>query len=174
MIKFGLQPVGEIEETILKEMKAALEQNYPVDILTLPPLPVQESELDVTRRQYNAPVMLRRLLGTVPPEARKFLAVTTVDLFIPMLSFVYGQAQLNGRAALVSTARLHQTFYGMPENAALTLERGRKEAVHETGHLHALVHCKNTLCPMSLSTNVRQLDNKTGQLCPSCRALVWE
>lgn len=174
MTKFGLQPVGEIEETILQNMKAALEQNYPVDVVALPPLAIDGADFDAQRKQYSAPLMLRRLLASVPEHAEKFLAVTSQDLFIPMLSFVYGQAQLNGRAALVSTARLHQEYYGLPGNIPLMLERSRKEAVHETGHLHALVHCKNALCPMSLSTNVRQLDTKTDQLCPACRALIWE
>ncbi len=172
MTRFGLQPLGEIEETILREMRSALEQNYPVDVFLLPSIAVDQSTYDAKRRQFNAPLLLKRLLGAA--EAGQFLAVTQQDLFIPMLSFVYGQAQLKGRGALVSLARLKQEFYGLPESAVLLHERARKEAVHETGHLHGLVHCGSDACPMSLSTNIRQLDMKSHLLCPSCRALIWE
>lgn len=159
---------------VLDEMRAALEDNFPLRVVASLPIHVAGDEWDAARRQHNAPLMLRRVLKAGDLHPHKLLAVTDCDLFIPMLSFVYGQAQLGGRAALVSLARLRQEFYGLPANPALLLARSRKEAIHETGHLFGLVHCSDAECAMSLSTNVRQIDLKNGALCSACRAQVWE
>ena len=62
------------------------------------------------------------------------LAVTERDLFIPVLTFVFGQAQLGGRVAVVSLARLRQEFYGLAPNREVFWSAPLKEALHETGH----------------------------------------
>jgi archaemetzincin len=174
MNELGLSTMDSLDDGILDEMQTALETNFPLLVVRAAPVMMAGNEWDEKRNQHSAPLVLRRVLTTRAPWTRKLLAVTTCDLFIPMLSFVYGQAQLGGRAAVVSLARLRQQFYGLPENVTLLLARSRKEAVHETGHLFGLVHCPDTACAMSLSTNVRQIDLKTDALCPACRAQVWE
>ena len=108
--------------------------------------------------------------GCVPEDACKLLAVTERDLFIPVLTFVFGQAQLGGRAAVVSLARLRQEFYGLAPNREVFLERALKEALHETGHMFGLVHCADRSCAMSLATNVRQIDMKRAAFCARCAA----
>ena len=86
------------------------------------------------RRQYGSIPVLETLVERCPADALKLLAVTERDLFIPVLTFVFGQAQLGGRVAVVSLARLRQEFYGLPPNREVFLERALKEALHETGH----------------------------------------
>jgi archaemetzincin len=104
----------------------------------------------------------------------RLLAVTELDLFIPMLSFIYGQAQLNGRVSIVSLARLRQEFYTLPANRVLALARLLKEALHELGHTLGLTHCIEKGCPMSLATNIHQLDLKGSDFCNSCSILIRE
>jgi archaemetzincin len=89
-----------------------------------------------------------------------------------MLSFVFGQAQVGGHAALVSLARLRQEFYRLPEDVELLAERIQKEVLHELGHTLSLIHCQDPSCVMSLATGVRQVDQKAIQYCDSCRALI--
>ncbi len=139
------------------------------------PVPVREIELpgvefayDPGRGQYRSIEVLEMLAGTCPADAYKLLGVTERDLFIPVLTFVYGQAQLDGRVAVVSMARLRQEFYGLPENREVFLERVLKEAMHETGHAFGLVHCADGDCAMSLSTNIRQIDRKRAAFCAPC------
>jgi archaemetzincin len=166
-------PEGDPPPALMLDLRQALEDVFIAPVGTPvsgPPVPL--SAFDPARRQYSAPVVLKTLLETTPDQ--KLLAITCVDLFIPMLSFVYGQAQLGGNVAVVSLARLRQEFYGLPGNAALLAGRARKEAVHETGHLFGLVHCEQPDCAMRLSTNVRQLDLKGDALCPGCAALARE
>jgi archaemetzincin len=98
------------------------------------------------------------------------LAVTERDLFVPVLTFVFGQAQLGGRVAVISLARLRQEFYGLAINREVFAERAAKEALHETGHMFGLVHCADRACAMSLATNVRQIDTKQAAFCAPCTA----
>ena len=95
----------------------------------------------------------------------------TRDLFIPVLTFVFGQAQLGGRVGVVSLARLRQEFYGLPaESRRFSASAPHKEALHETGHLFGLVHCADRACAMSLSTGVRQIDMQAAAFCGAVQA----
>jgi archaemetzincin len=141
--------------------------------------PVRSMELgsvdfayDAERRQYGSIPVLDMLLQRCPADAAKLLAVTERDLFIPVLTFVFGQAQLGGRVGVVSLARLRQEFYGLAANREIFLERAYKEALHETGHLFGLVHCPERRCAMSLATTVRQIDLKDDAFCAPCEARV--
>ena len=133
-------------------------------------LPALDFSHDPGRGQYRSTAILEMLLRLLPNDAEKLLAVTGRDLFVPVLTFVFGQAQLGGRAAVVSLARLRQEFYGLPPNREVLVERAAKEALHEAGHMFGLVHCTDRNCAMSLATNVRQIDAKQPALCAPCRA----
>ncbi len=159
---------------VIPAMAEALEASLPVRVAGLRPLPMPPEAFDARRAQWSAPALLEAVLGSLPPGIDKALGVTGADLFIPMLSFVYGQAQLRGRAGVVSVARLRQEFYGLPGNEALLVERARKEAVHEAGHLLGLVHCQAAGCVMRLSVQVGQIDLKGEAPCPACAARLRE
>lgn len=125
---------------------------------------------DAGRKQYGSILVLEMLARGAPEDAHKLLAVTEHDLFIPVLTFVFGHAQLGGRVGVVSLARLRQEFYGLPANRDALLGRSVKEALHETGHMYGLVHCADRTCAMSLATNVRQIDMKRAAFCERCAA----
>ncbi len=160
---------------VMEEMREALEDVFAARVRVAEVrVRVPEESLDGARAQYSAPVVLKALLDGTAGLGEKVLGVTSEDLFIPMLSFVYGQAQLGGRGGVVSLARLKQEYYGLPGDGRLLAARARKEAVHETGHLFGLVHCEQPECAMRLSTNIRQLDLKGDALCMGCAALAME
>ncbi len=98
----------------------------------------------------------------------KILGIISVDLFIPVLTYVFGEAQLGGKISIVSTFRLNEIAYGLPENRKLTEERLLKEAVHELGHNFGLLHCEDYLCVMHPSTSVEEVDIKTASFCSKC------
>jgi archaemetzincin len=91
-----------------------------------------------------------------------------VDLAIPMLTFLFGQAQFEGPVAVVSLCRLHQEFYGLPGQESLLRERTVKEVLHELGHTFGLVHCSDPRCAMSLATHIELVDAKAEQYCARC------
>ena len=105
-------------------------------------------------------------------DVERVLGITECDLYIPMLTFVFGQAQLNGRIALVSLARLRQEFYGGTPDLGLLRLRLRKEVGHELGHSMGLIHCSDRGCLMSLATSIQDVDRKTDSFCAACRIFV--
>jgi len=124
------------------------------------------------REQYHATLLLAELLRHIPRAGGRIVGITAEDLFIPVLTFVFGQAQLGGPAAVVSTMRLHTEFYGLPTDERLLVDRAVKEVVHELGHGFGLVHCPDRSCVMSSSTYVEDVDLKGEAYCPSCTALL--
>lgn len=159
---------AEVDAEIMAAVRECVARESGIDTRELR-LPDVEFAFDAGRRQYASIAVLEMLARTIPADATKLLAVTERDLFIPVLTFVFGQAQLNGRVAVISLARLRQEFYGLPGNREILLERARKEALHEAGHTMGLVHCADRECAMSLSTSVRQIDLKQAGYCPACK-----
>ncbi len=174
MSVLGLVPVGLPDEEVVAALEHGLPEAFGLPVTRLDPLPEPLGALDPGRGQWASAEFLRLLLRSVPPGSKRVLGLTRRDLFVPVLSFVYGQAQLNGPVAVVSLARLDQAFHGLPPDHSVTATRALKEAVHELGHTFGLVHCTDPICPMSLSIDIRQLDAKTARFCATCAILLKE
>lgn len=108
----------------------------------------------------------------MPKNGEKIVGITDVDIFIPILTFLFGEAQLSGQGALVSTHRLQNEFYGLPRDDKLLYERILKEVLHEFGHTFGLIHCKNYGCVMMSSSFVEGIDLKHWQFCRQCKVFV--
>lgn len=124
------------------------------------------------RGQYDSTLLLRELASKRMPHQSRLLAVTEVDLFIPILTFVFGEAELGGRNAIVSTFRLRNELYGLPSDDTRLRERVAKEAIHEIGHTFGLVHCPQPDCVMNSSTYVEEIDLKSERYCLDCLGVV--
>jgi archaemetzincin len=129
-----------------------------------------ETSLDWSRSQYSSRLLLARLLEEPATAGGRVLGVTAVDLFVPVLTFVFGEAQLDGRAAVVSVHRLRNELYGLPGDDVRLGERLEKESVHELAHTYGLVHCDDGRCVMRSSTYVEDIDLKSAAFCRDCRA----
>jgi archaemetzincin len=100
------------------------------------------------------------------------LLVLNQDLFNPGHSFVFGLARESVGAAVVSTARLSNEYYGLLENDDDLIDRTTKEGAHEVGHLLGLLHCENRECIMFRPDTLDELDGKKKMLCDTCRELL--
>lgn len=166
--------LGDVEEDILTTVEFSIWETFGLEVRRLPAQCTPDFAFDAERGQFSSEKVLRLLLNQVPADAVRMLGVTPVDLFIPMLSFVFGQAQLRGKVAVISLARLRQEFYGLAPNREILLYRTAKEAIHELGHTWGLTHCLDRSCPMALATTIQQLDQKTDALCTSCSIVLRE
>ena len=167
-------PIGSVDDDILAALETSLQHAFGFEVKRTKPNGDPSYAFDIERKQYSSTMILRELVRQCPKDAVRLLAVTELDLFIPMLSFIYGQAQLDGKVSIVSLARLRQEFYTLPANRTLAVGRLLKEAFHEVGHTFGLTHCIDKGCPMSLATNIQQLDLKGRNFCSSCSILVRE
>lgn len=139
------------------------------------PVIVREAHLDLSdffdaaRRQYNGNELLKIVDSIVYPDAVKKIALFGVDLFIPILTYIFGQAALGGQSGIASFYRLNNEFYGLQKDPLLLRERFIKEVLHETGHTFGLIHCYTPSCVMRSSTYVEDIDQKKSHLCINCR-----
>jgi archaemetzincin len=160
---------GDVDEALVPAVEEQAGDVFNLEVGMREARAMIDGAFDAKRLQYSSEQFLRALHAVRAEEGSRVLGITSVDLFIPMLSFVFGQSQLGGRAAIISSARLRQEFYELPGDASLTTERTVKEAIHELGHTFGLTHCLDRSCPMSLSTTVTSIDLKGTRLCGSCR-----
>jgi archaemetzincin len=161
----------ELAPAALEQVRLELERAYGTATVPWAPATRPRGTLDPARRQHASGKLLAWLLEAGPP-AGKVLGLTDQDLFIPILTYVFGEAQLGGRAAVASTARLREDLVH-PGERRFT-ERLVKEAVHEIGHTFGLVHCNVPRCVMSRAAGVRDVDGKSAELCPRCRRRLQE
>ena len=124
---------------------------------------------DPARRQYNGNQLLKYVDAIHAPESSKTLGLFNVDLFIPILTYIFGQAFLGGNTGIASLYRLNNECYGMKMDDKLLLDRFRKEVIHELGHTYGLIHCTTTACVMRSSSYVEDIDQKDPTLCHRCR-----
>lgn len=121
------------------------------------------------RRQFHATAILRALALQAPDPETRLVGVAEFDLFVPVLTFVFGEAQLRGNCGLVSLHRLREEFYGLPPNPELAARRLTVEALHELGHTFGLRHCSDWQCAMASAHTVGRLDLKLARYCAVCR-----
>jgi archaemetzincin len=170
--RIQLLPFGAMRPDILSDLCEGLAAEFTV------PCEVLQAEADpafafnVTRQQYSSTEILAAMSARATPDTWRLLGVTAHDLYIPILTFVFGEAQLEGRCAVVSTKRLGEGFYGLPEDAPLFRKRLLKESVHELGHTLTLSHCEDYQCVMAPSHGVEWIDLKTHRFCGECRTRV--
>lgn len=156
---------------VLEGLAAALTRVFRAPCQIRPDVFDVSFALDAGRRQYHSTAILQSMERRCDPDAR-ILGVTSCDLFVPVLTFVFGEAQLDGNCATVSLARLKEEAYGLPPRDDLLRERLLKEAVHELGHTFGLRHCADWRCVMTSSHAVERLDVKTVEFCANCRKAV--
>jgi len=167
-----LLPIGKLDGRLLMDLGPAIAQTFRVPCEVLPQVLDPEFAFHGERQQYHSSEVLQRMQRVVNANSWRVLGVAAVDLYIPILTFVFGEAQMGGPCAVVSAHRLRQEFYGLPPDKEVLRQRLLKEAVHEIGHTLDLVHCDDYRCAMAPSHAVEWIDLKESTLCAGCEARV--
>jgi archaemetzincin len=171
--KIYLVPVGSIKEWILDTLDEQLERTFNCKVEIHQEIELPQEAYNKQRNQYFSSYILKKLHSFIKPGKQdKVLGVADEDLYASRLNFVFGEAELGGSFAIISLARLHQSFYHLPEDQTIFLERTVKEAVHELGHVYGLGHCPDPGCVMHFSNSLGDTDRKNASFCSRCAKLL--
>ncbi len=157
---------------LLEWLQQELHQKFHVPTVILSPGLDCQFALHAERQQYHSSEILARMQRYVGGNCWRLLGVTGLDLYIPILTFVFGEAQLSGKSALVSYHRLRQQFYGLEDDADMLANRLLIESVHELGHTLGLKHCQDYNCAMAPAHAVEWIDIKDSGFCEDCLSRV--
>jgi len=163
-----LLPIAGVDRLLLTKLSGRLSDLLHVPVSVDPVSLDPVTAFEVGRSQYNSTAILVEILKRQSGMRTTLLGVCNVDLFVPVLTYVFGEAQLDGVAAVLSTFRLDDRVYGLPPNQRLFEERSVKEAMHEIGHTLGLYHCHDHRCVMHSSTVVEEIDLKGERFCLEC------
>ena len=148
--------VKELSNIFRSEIKLI---NIPLDILIA---------YSKERSQYFSTQLISEAIKLTDSYNGKVLIIVEFDLFVPVFTYVFGEAQLNGKHSIVSVCRFHEEFYSGNTNDAILFQRTIKEVLHELGHNFGLIHCKDWDCVMHVSQGVEEIDIKGNTYCISC------
>ncbi len=106
------------------------------------------------------------------------IAITNLPIYSSNdnnILFLYGEAHLKHRCAVISSFELKENYYNTPENHSVFEKRVFKEICHEVGHLIlGPDHCHDNLCVMRFSNEIIEIDKKSSRLCYKCNMKLNE
>ncbi len=151
----ALVPLGSVKPREIAAVRRALVRTYSLDV-------VLEARRALPRETYYPPrhryrsEHLKAWLGRSYPRYTKVLGIMSADISTTARGRkdwgIAGQADLGGRAAVVSSFRAK--------------ERVGDVAVHEIGHTLGLPHCPNSGCVMQDAKG--RLKRIGVHFCPTC------
>jgi archaemetzincin len=163
-----LVAVGKVDRKVFDFLKEELKKTFNRPVWVGEGLPDPDYAFNSKRKQYLSTAILKSLLDEKGRTLyEKMLGIVDHDLYVPEMSFVFGEA--GRKVAVISLARLRQEFYHLPPDHDLFQKRVLTEAVHELGHTYGLRHCENPRCVMFFSNHIKDTDRKGPDLCPKCK-----
>lgn len=169
-MKITLELLGDIADEMMESLKYSVAGVFHCPVEVGAGLTGLAQAYNADRKQYSSSKLLASL-GKSDIQAR-VVGIADVDLYVPRLNFVFGEADVLSGTAIVSLLRLRQEYYGLAPDEALLLERATKEIVHELGHTFGLGHCPNGKCVMHFSNSLADTDLKGSGFCSDCRPKI--
>jgi archaemetzincin len=171
-MRVGLVRIGAVAPALVGEIGYHLEKQLDCRIVGTVRELAPDAAFDVQRGQLWSTPLLECLEAMCSADSDRILGITQVDLFIPILTYVFGEALLGRPPAIISLCRLCPTFYGLPADPQLLRTRAATEAAHELGHTCDLVHCGEYHCAMHISRAAEEIDLKGPGFCRRCTGLM--
>lgn len=157
-----------VDNTILEHLEKRIAYRCGIACRIAPAMETPQYAYNEARKQYDSKTVLKHLIQICPDETLKLIGVTNVDLYVPVLKYVFGLSQIDGPCGIISLYRLRPLFYDRPADNHLLLERAEKTVLHELGHTMGLTHCRHRSCVMYSSTRIEETDAKRPAFCPTC------
>lgn len=164
-----LVPIGRVPADVLAHVQREVQANLQRDVTIAAAIPLPVTAFDAKRQQYLGSALLEDLARHDVVAADRVVGVIDADAYAPGLNFIFGQARLPGRYAVVALPRMHDSFRGRPDNPERFRSRMVKETIHELGHTFGFEHCDDRRCVMHFSNSFGDTDYKTAAFCPRHR-----
>ena len=161
-------PIGSVDPGILEHIAKSILIRCGLTCKIAKRMEYPQYAYNTTRCQYNSKLILKHLLEHSLQDSFRVMGVTPLDLYVPILKFVFGLAQIQGKCSIISLHRLHPEFYDQPPDSDLLLARVEKTALHELGHTLGMTHCRDRRCVMYSSTRIEDTDVKPPDFCSTC------
>lgn len=168
-----ITPLGVVDDIAVSVAAAHIQMVFKLPVDVEPGLECPEYTVLQARCQYNAAGLVEFLAKGLTRHTLR-LGLTGEDISLPFLTYVYGEAQIGGKAGVISTCRLGMTKKGAAVKKSKMYERLAKVSVHETGHLLGLLHCSRPECVMNFSAGLDHLDRLTLAFCSGCLGYLRE
>lgn len=126
------------------------------------PLTKPQYAFNKDRNQFHTTAIMRRLLTLKDMGTPLIMGVADVDLFVPDSSFVYGEADRESHASVMSLWRLKGEGEAWKRRTFV-------EAVHQAGHLIGLSFCEDARCAMYFASTITDAERRQLHLCNNCR-----
>lgn len=165
---------GQFDKSLLHKIAGAVQTVFGLPVVVESGFTDLTKFYDPARRQYDGNRLIHFIHSEYQKDNRKTIGLFRVDLFIPVLTFIIGQAIYQGNAGVVSLFRLKNELYGLKKDENLLVERFIKEIIHELGHNFGLTHCITPTCVMRSSTYIEDVDQKDAHFCVKCREKLAE
>jgi len=169
-VKITLKPLGNIADEIMEKLKDRVGGIFHCPVEVKAGFSDLAQAYNPERKQYLSSKLLASLEKSERDE--RVVGIADVDLYVPRLNFVFGEADIVSGTAIISLCRLRPEYYGLAPDESLFLERAAKEIVHELGHTFGLGHCPNNKCVMHFSNSLADTDLKEAHFCNMCRPKI--
>jgi archaemetzincin len=164
-----LVPIGPLPANVLADLQRELAPILKREVTIGDEIPRPPAGFNKSRNQYLGDALLEQLERNDRPDAARVVGIIDSDAYAPGLNYVFGQARLPGRFAVVALPRLRQSLRAHPEDAARFRERVLKITIHELGHTFGFVHCPDRKCVMHFSNAIGEADYSGVQYCDNER-----
>lgn len=172
MTDIYIAPIGALNSSILERVVGELKSRFRREVTIIKLSLDTESVRSPERNQYFSTRLIAQALPLTDDYRGKVLILVDFDLYVPVLTFVYGEAQLRGKHSIVSFFRLHEEFYSGIVDEELFFQRVMKEVYHELGHNFGLIHCRDWDCVMHSSAGIEEVDIKGKYYCDHCLSQI--
>lgn len=164
-----LIPVGKVDESLLEAIRPVVEETFRRGTAMHKALPVPKYAYNPTRGQYHSAAILKRVETLRDTRWDAAIGLVDVDLFVPEVPFIFGEADRSTRSAIISLARLKPESGTAEARRELLVKRLIAEAIHQIGLIRGLAQCPNNRCVMFYSATIQDTDKKGASFCANCR-----
>ncbi len=169
-----LVPIGKLNEGPIERIRPAIEEIYRRPTALHGPLPVPKYAFNPTRGQYHSSSILKRVESLYEHAWDCAIGFTDVDLFVPEVPFIFGEADRSTRAAIISLNRLSPESGPSESRHDLMMKRLVSEAIHQVGLIRGLAHCPNNRCVMFYAATTQEIDKRGSSMCANCRKRLMD